>query len=76
MGAIIMIVQRTFVSEKNLREMRTGVTSVLYCGYSTLSHQKTFFIRAAEMVNYLFRHNIIGGFDNENMKILKKNFVV
>ena len=61
----------TYISfRKNLREMRTGVTNVLNCGYSTLSHQKAFFIRSAEMVN-LFRHNIIDGFDNENMKSFK-----
>ena len=61
-----------FSFRKNLREMRNGVTSVLNCGYSTLSHSKAFFIRSAEMVNYLFRHNIIDGFDNEKMKISKK----
>ena len=59
---------------KKLAIMRTGVTSVLSCEYSTLSHQKTLFIRSAEMVNYLFRQNIIAGFDYENMKPFKKIF--
>ena len=51
--------------------MRTGVTSVLNCGYSTLSHKNVFFMRSTEMVNNRFRHNIIDGFDNENMKFFK-----
>ena len=57
---------------KNYPEMRTQVASVLNCGYATLSHQKSFYIRSAEMANYLFRHNIVDGFNTENIKIFKK----
>ena len=65
----------TYQFQKNVsEEIRTGVTSGLNCRHSTLSHQKVFFIRSAEVVNYLFRHNIIDCIDNENMKIFE-NFV-
>ena len=69
-----MIVQRISFRKMFRKKIRTGVTSGLNCRHSTLSHQKVFFIRSAEVVNYLFGHNIIDCIDNENMKIFE-NFV-
>ena len=39
------------------RTLRTQAMSLINCNYHSLARQKSFFSRAAEMVNFLYRHS-------------------
>ena len=54
------------------RDFRCQATSLFTCKYSSVTHQKSFFSRAAEMANLLYRHKIITGFDPENIRVVKE----
>ena len=64
----------TYQFQKSISKIRTGVTSVLNCRSSTLSHQKTFSIRSAKMFNFFpTTSSMASAMKFEN---LRKKFVI
>ena len=44
------------------QNLRTQAMSLINCNYHSLAHQKSFFSRAAEMINFVYRHKVITGY--------------
>ena len=55
------------------RALRTQAMSLINCNYHLLAHQKSFFSRAAEMINFLNRHKVITGLDTMNIQAVRKH---
>ena len=51
---------------------RTQAMSLINCNYHSLAHQKSFFSKAAEMINFLYRHKVITRLDTINIQAVRK----
>ena len=58
------------------RTLRTQAMSLITYNYHSLAHQKSFFSRAAEMINFLYRHKVITGLDTMNIQAVRKNLML
>ena len=54
------------------RTLRTQAMSLINCNYHSLAHQKSFFSRAAKMINFFHRHKVITGLDTMNIQPVRK----
>ena len=54
------------------RTLRTQAMSLIKCNYHSLAHQKSIFSRAAEVNNFLYRHNVLTGLDTMNIQAVRK----
>ena len=54
------------------RTLRIQAMRFINCNYHSLTHQKYFFSRAAEIINFLYRHKVITGLVTLNIQAVRK----
>ena len=60
----------------NDRTLKTPAMSLINCNYNSLAHQKSFFSRAAEIINFLYRHKVITNLDTMDVQAVGKHLML